>query len=234
MANTDFLTKYDITDELKNTLLEIIAIVKSCHGEPITKSSLKESLSRAYHKYFDEARKLAIRSGSIYVTLKGYIHSNYVDTMSIDDRTLHISWCLGLHETSSRQLLMDEQILLDTPDLARRVLSESTLSPEKKTELLQNMASKTMQMQNTLTQLSNTYSMVEEGMRELLGSTQKKVRPKTLGKGLESLESLKTFDEEKPTCGECLSPRIIIEKPKMKYGKRHVKCLDCDHEYFIK
>lgn len=205
-----------MNEGMQDAMAEINSLLSDAGGGPLTKRSLRSSMSGDTLAEFDSALKFLALNKKIYFTTKGYVNLDY--EISDEERVAHIKWCLKLIEFSGNQFLMDKEILLQVPQMLKRLKDKYGRDfPQWKNTVL-NIQEQAQMMGSTLNELSDAYNQISEAAQAMLP----KPKPTKL-KSLKDLSGLKAEMKKIPRCPNCDSKNLsVIGKNRDSH-----QCKDC-------
>ncbi|OIO18089.1 MAG: hypothetical protein AUJ54_08865 [Ignavibacteria bacterium CG1_02_37_35] len=93
----------------------------------ITKTSLCERINCSEYT-FDQEKKALIKSGKLYVCQNGFILKEYAD---MDEKLWHLSWALGLLDTSATHVVLDKELLELAPSAIQTLLNSGEMDKDQ-------------------------------------------------------------------------------------------------------
>mgnify|MGYP001420947937 CR=1 FL=1 len=221
MSNPYTITSLnEMNESMIEAMAEINLLLSAANGGPLPKKTLKASMSGDTIAEFENALKYLALDKKIYFTTKGYVNLDY--DLSDEERIAHIKWCLKLIEFSSNQYLMDKNILLEVPQMLRRLQDKHGRNfPQWKNSVL-NVHKQAQMMGRTLGELSDAYDQISEAAQKMLP----KEKPTKL-KSLKDLGDLKAEMKKIIRCPKCEGENLrVIGKNKDGHY-----CKDCQYAW---
>lgn len=129
---------------------------------------------------FDQEKKALIKGGDLYLCHNGYVLKEYAST---DEQLWHLSWALGLLETSSNHVVLDKDLLELAPAAVHSLINSGQLDKEQGRRLkeLRNKLLEAMEAPKTLLKV---YNKVEKLLDEHL-------EMRNIGNGKKVIKDLK-------------------------------------------
>jgi len=151
----------------------------------LTKETICRKIDCSIHS-FDVEKKALLQTGELYFCQDGFILKEYA---TYDQQLWHLSWALGLLETSSYQVVVDEELLQLAPRAIQSLIGQGRMDEthkrrlsELKTKLISAMVAPKLLLQ--------TYNKVQAILDE-------KLEPKGIGDGKTKLKDFKDLKKYK-------------------------------------
>lgn len=131
----------------------------------LTKESLCKKLNCKEHEFNKEIKAL-IRSGELYLCQNGYVLKEYAST---DEQLWHLSWALGLLDTSATHVVLDKDLLELAPAAIQSLINSGQMDNDQRRRLkeLRNKLLSAMEAPKLILQI---YHKVENLLDEYLES----------------------------------------------------------------
>lgn len=145
----------------------------------ITKESLCKKINCSEHT-FDQEKIALIKSGELYFCQNGYVLKEYAST---DEQLWHLSWSLGLLDTSATHVVLDKDLLELAPAAVQALINSGQMDKDQGRRLreLHNRLLSAMEAPKLLLQI---YHKVENLLSEHL-------EPQKIGDGKTVIKDLK-------------------------------------------
>jgi hypothetical protein len=145
----------------------------------MTKESLCKKINCTEYT-FDQEKKALIKSGELYLCQNGYVLKEYAST---DEQLWHLSWALGLLDTSATHVVLDKDLLELAPAAVQALINSGQMDKDQGRRLkeLRNRLLSAMEAPKLLLQI---YHKVENLLDEHL-------EPKKIGDGKTVIKDLK-------------------------------------------
>ncbi len=145
----------------------------------MTKESLCEKINCTEYT-FDQEKKALIKSGELYLCQNGYVLKEHAST---DEQLWHLSWALGLLDTSATHVVLDKDLLELAPAAVQALINSGQMDKDQGRRLkeLRNRLLSAMEGPKLLLQI---YHKVENLLDEHL-------EPKKIGDGKTVIKDLK-------------------------------------------
>lgn len=103
---------------------------------------------------FDQEKQALIKSGELYICQNGFILKEYAST---DEQLWHLSWALGLLDTSATHVILDKELLELAPAVVQDLINSGKIDKDQGRRLkeLRNKLLAAMEAPKTLLQVYN-------------------------------------------------------------------------------
>ena len=117
---------------------------------------------------FDDEKKALLRSGDLYFSFYGYVLKEYA---SYDEQLWHLSWSLGLLETSAINVGLDRDLIQLAPSAINVLINQGKMDKDN-AHKLSELRAKIMAMKEIPQLLLKIYNEVEELLSKKMEKTK--------------------------------------------------------------
>ena len=152
---------------------------------PIPKETLCQNLMCSPHE-FDQEKKALVKAGELYHCQDGMVLKEYA---TYDQQLWHLSWSLGLLETSSIHVTLDKDLLELAPQALQTLIVRGKMDANQG-RILNDLKNKLLSAMEAPKILLQTYHKIEKLLNDHIES-------KTIGDGKTKLTELKDLKKYK-------------------------------------